>query len=102
MEYMRHLKRAEHALTTHLLCRTQWRERSSDFLGSLYIRSWEQVGHAMIGWMIGVCQNLETLVMDFPVKRSLVKDVLHSCPHLKHLVIGLNTGDWHHSDPGAV
>ena len=102
MDYMKHLQRAEHALATHLLCRTQWRDRASDFLGRFYIRSWEQVGHAMLCWMMGICQNLKALVMDFPLKCSMVKDILHACRHLKHLVIGLDVGDWHHSHLGTA
>ena len=101
MDWMRGLKKIEHAFTTHMLRRYCWPAIDGTKGRSLtyWLKDWDHVGRSLLRWTTGLSEALETIVMTVPLERDMLCSVLNACPQLKHLVASMFVEGIHKTEP---
>ena len=91
MDYMRGLKKIEHAFTTHMLRRYCWVATDGAKGRTLahWLKDCDRVGRSLLRWTTGLSEALETIILTVPLRRDMVQDVVYACPQLKHLVANM-------------
>eukprot|EP00210_Caulerpa_lentillifera_P006339 g6055.t1 len=92
--YPSELKRAEHAITTHLITFTDWMDVSKSVSRVQFCSSYLSFSWNLTKWYCNISENLESIVLDQAMSHLELVALLQSCPKLKNLVVDNNV----HSD----
>lgn len=94
ISYLKGLKKAEHALSAHLLRNKGWAKLRGDMSGKRALREWKQVGIQLISWTINISTRLESIILQCPIDRAALNDLMDSCPSLKNVLFGIRASDF--------
>eukprot|EP00210_Caulerpa_lentillifera_P007985 g7624.t1 len=93
------LKRAEHALSTHVITFPGWTEGTRFGTVEDLESEYQAFSFGLIQWCSGISSCLETLILDHPVSHQSVRFIIRLCPKLKNLQIGYNLNDIYERSP---